>query len=151
MKMERRHTLLKEVIFWGIIGITTAIGLYLIILAAYSYKPLVVESVVPDEQVVCRGEELCFIFRGEKFYDVPAYVTVELVNGERYVVMNYASNTPKGSIFRKRCFFVPYHVKPAKYQIVWTGSYQMNAFNIVHVRANSDWVEVTTSGRNKNE
>jgi hypothetical protein len=142
MIVEKR-SLFKEIVFWVILSATAFAGIYFFALASWPYVPARVESIIPEKQSVCRGGELCFVWKGEKFYDMPVNILVELVDGERYAVMSYSSNTPKGSVFRKRCFLVPYHVKPGTYRIQWTGTYPMNAFNTVHLKAISNDIEIT--------
>jgi hypothetical protein len=136
---------IREILFWGTMLLMVSILLYIFFLAAYPYKPLRLDSMVVNKDQVCRGGELCFVFKGEKFYPIPADVTVELSNGERYQVMKYTANNPVGTVFRQRCFIVPYHVKPGKYEVIWTGKYEPNAFQSVYIKKKSNWIEVANS------
>ena len=111
-------------------------------LAYYPYKPLEVKSFVASKDTVTKGCELCYTLTGEKFYNMPVDVTIELIDGESVAIMNYTANMPKGEIARKRCFIVPYHVKAGKYRINWTGVYTMNALNHIRVRAQSQEITV---------
>jgi hypothetical protein len=133
---------IRECLLWVLLLIMAGTMLTFFAMAWWPYKPLRIDAVSVDKTQVCRGDEMCFQFTGEKFYEMPVNVLIELVDGERYQVMKYTSNMPKGTIFRKRCFIVPHFVKPGKYQIVWSGAYEMNAFNTVHMKARSEWIQV---------
>jgi hypothetical protein len=108
----------------------------------WPYKPLQIDSFTVDKTVVTRGDSICYTIKGEKFYDMPVDVTIELIDGESVAIMSYTANMPKGKLCRTRCFLVPYHVKPGLYRVNWTGVYTMNALNHVRVRMQSEFVRV---------
>jgi hypothetical protein len=145
--MIERRSITHEILFWGVLGLMLFVGIYFLGMAVWPYTPVRVDSITPSKTKVCRGEELCFRFVGEKYYDMTTQINVELVNGEAYAVMTYASDNPKGLIEKERCFIVPYHVKPNNYHIRWTGNYHMNAFKTVRKSFLTDWVEVTSGAK----
>lgn len=108
----------------------------------YPYDPIQIDKFTVDKTVVQSGERMCFQFEGEKFYNVPASVVLELTNGESIALMSYDANNPAGKVLRKRCFTIPHHTFPGKYQIRWTAIYQMNSFRTVRKTVKSDWIEV---------
>jgi hypothetical protein len=108
----------------------------------YPYNPLTVNTLKVNKSIVSRGECISFKVDGEKHYAIPVDVTVELVDGYAYFIMSYTSNNPPGKLFRERPFLIPYHIKPGKYRIRWTGVYNMNSLNVVRVKALSDEFEV---------
>ena len=133
---------LSEILFWAMFFALIALFVIMGYFTWYPYTPVRVDGIIPDKTEVCRGEELCFMFKGEKFYEMPVEILVELTNGERYYVMRYTSNTPKGDVFNRRCFIVPNSVKPNNYRIEWTGTYKMNMLREVHKKGYSGWIEV---------
>jgi hypothetical protein len=134
---------LSDFLLWTLLVGLILVSGYVAYLALYPYDPLRIDKIVPDKTTVCRGGDLCFQFEGEKFYDIPTNVVIELINGEVYGVMAYSSNSPKGKVFKKRCFIVPYNIKPNTYQIRWTGVYEFNALNHVRKTAKSEFITVT--------
>jgi hypothetical protein len=145
-KIERRRgdkgAGVTDVLLWVLLAILTLVVLYGGILAWFPYNPLRLDSFTLDKTEVCRGEKVCFKITGEKFYPVPVHVSVELINGESIAIVNYVSNHPVGEGFKPRCFNIPYHIEPKKYQLRWTGVYQMNAFNYVRRTALSEWITI---------
>ena len=110
--------------------------------AVYPYKPLRVDKIILSSHDVAKGDRVCFLFKGEKFYDMSANITVELVNGEAYHIMSYTSETPAGTMFKPRCFIIPQNIEPGQYQIRWTGVFYMNPFNYPKQRHMSEWINV---------
>jgi hypothetical protein len=140
--VNSRRFRLKEILFYSmLIGLALVCG-SLMLFAWYPYTPLRIDSFPLDKTEVLQGGEICFTVNGEKFYDIPVDVNIELINGESMSMVNYRANNPKGLLHKTRCFVIPYHVKPGYYQVRWSGVYQMNAFNYVRLVQLSDWVVV---------
>jgi hypothetical protein len=132
----------KDIVFWGIllfmIGTITIMGWQ----AWYPYDPVTFNYLSVDKSTVCRGQELCYTIDADKNLDVPAKVAIEMANGENILIMTYDAHMPVGHVRRKKCFVVPYHVKPEKYRISWTGTYEVSPFQYVRKTILSDIVEV---------
>jgi hypothetical protein len=111
-------------------------------LSLYPLNPIDVMSLKVNKTVIYRGEEVCYTLTAEKYHDVAATVNIELVNCERILIMSYAAQMPLGKLIRKRCFIVPYHVKPGFYQVNWSAVYDMNAFQSVRKDISSQRIEV---------
>jgi hypothetical protein len=118
-------------------------------MALYPYQPIRVDKFCIDKTVVTHGEKVCFRFEGEKFMPVPVNVLIELANGENIEIMKYTSNNPVGTTFKQRCFLMPHHVIPNRYQIRWTGVYPVNALNRKTV--SSQWITVVSDPLTKGE
>jgi hypothetical protein len=108
----------------------------------WPYNPIRVDRINIDKAVVAHGEKICFQFEGAKFMPVPVNVIIELVNGESFEIMKYSSNNAVGTKFKKRCFIVPHHIPPTKYQLKWSGVYPINALRHIPKSKLSDWIEV---------
>jgi hypothetical protein len=110
----------------------------------WPYNPIRIDKFILDKEVVSQGEQICFRFEGEKYLDLPANVTIELVNGESIQIATYIATNPPGTVLRSRCFNIPYHVMPKKdYQIKWTGNYHVNPIRHVIKTTQSEKFEVT--------
>jgi hypothetical protein len=132
----------KDYMFWVLLS-TLMIGTCSILfLVWYPYKPVTIESYTVNREAVCRGGEICHLLSGIKNLPLPVNVSVELLDGEAYDLTHYISNSPVGRMDRRRCFNIPYHVKPGKYRLHWTGSYEVNPFNTVKIRVHSQEFEV---------
>jgi hypothetical protein len=146
---EKFH--LRDKVFWGVVALVVGVMGYILILATWPYNPLRLDSFTINKTEVIRGEEVCFKITGEKFYNVPVRVVLELVDGEdlklsrSISVITYGSNQPKGSGFPERCFNVPSQVRNQPYKLRWTGTYEMNGFNHPRYVAHSEWLAVLDS------
>jgi len=108
----------------------------------WPYNPVRVDNFIIEKTILNQGESTYFQFQGEKFYNIPCHVSIELVNGENFAIMSYVSNNPKGTIFKKRSFIIPYHIPAGKYQLRWTGVYEMNPLNSVTKVAYSKFITI---------
>jgi hypothetical protein len=126
----------------GLFAILVAVFAYIAVLTLWPYEPLRLDSITAEKSVACRGEELCFTIKGYKYHNIMAQVNVDLINSESIAIMHYPASMPAGEICRKRCFVVPHHVKPGKYKINWSATYEVNAFRNVTYRGQSEEVEI---------
>jgi hypothetical protein len=120
-----------------------------LVMALYPYEPLRLDKFLTDRTEAAPGDKICFQFVGEKFYAVPVYASVELVNGEAIAIMSYTANAPAGEPFKKRCFVVPSCTESTYYKIRWTGTWPMNILNNVRRVYYSGWIKVEEKGKVK--
>jgi hypothetical protein len=142
MNVYLKPTGISTILLWVLMGLLIFVISTSMVLTFYPYDPFRLDSISADKKVICRGQEICFTVIGEKFYDIPAYVTVDLINGETISIMNYRVHMPPGPVNRKRCFIIPYNVKPGNYRINWTAVYPVNVFKPVTRNGQSGWIEV---------
>jgi hypothetical protein len=143
MMNETKKNGVKDKAFWVIFSLLVISMGYMVSIAAWPYKPVRVDSIIIDKEEAKRGDEVCFQFYGEKFYDIPTEITVELVNGERFEVAKYTSCTTPGVTFKPRCFIVPSNINIDSYRVQWTGVNYMNALNKVTTKGFSDnWIKI---------
>jgi hypothetical protein len=134
---------IKGYLFDVFLIVVSLYAIVLLFLALWPSDPIRVDSISLNKTTVEQGKEICFKFEGEKYHPIPVAATIELVNGESVALMNYTSNNPVGGPFKWRCFSIPYHVPPGKWQLRWTGRYQMNPLRHVIKTKDSGWFEVT--------
>ena len=98
----------------------------------YPYNPLEIKDISMEKTEYVPGEKVCLFFTAEKYMDIPAIVSIEMVNGEKIEVMRYVSHNPPGSVFKRRCFVMPTSIDAGDYRLKWTGIYPVNGLrNIV--------------------
>lgn len=130
-----------EILLWIMwLSITFIMG-YFLYLFWWPIEPIRIDKIEIKSELHA-GERTSFHFMGEKFVDVPAHVSIELVNGESIALMTYTSHNSVGTVFRERPFIVPYHIYPGKYRLKWTGVYEVTALRSITRVAYSDWVTI---------
>jgi hypothetical protein len=114
----------------------------------YPYKPMRVDkfNVYHEGELIHHGDMVCFQFEGAKLMSIPASIVIELVNGEAIFIMAYTSNNPVGTTFKKRCFIMPYHINPARYQLRWSGTYSTNPLRDIRMVTYSEYIDVANGG-----
>jgi hypothetical protein len=136
----------KDPLWYIFMGIVIASFCTAIYWRLWPYDPIRIDKFCVDKTVVSRGEEICFVFKGEKLLPLPAHIVVDLVNGETIPIMTYQSNNKVGPILSPRCFIMPSHVKLRKdYRIKWTATYNPNPIRIIIEDGLSDPIEVIDS------
>jgi hypothetical protein len=133
----------RELILWTLLVFFIFVLVYVGYLTWWPYNPIRVDGIKVCQSEVRRGEVIYFTFKGEKFMNITSHITIELVNGERMLIMSYDSNTPPGEAFKKRSFIVPYHIQPGRYQLVWTGVYNINPIRDIIKTTKSDFITIT--------
>ena len=108
----------------------------------YPVDPFDIKSLTVDKQVINRGETFCFTIVGEKNINIPVHVVVELINDENITLVSYVANNPMGKLRKKRCIVMPYHIIPGKYQLKWSGIYEVNSIRSVPKQIISDYFVV---------
>ena len=134
---RRTHKILVSAMAVFLLMFIALVG-RVIVWFALPANPMRIDSFKIDRAEVKQGEKICFLFQGEKFLALPVKVTVEMVNGEGIEVMSYTSNNPVGTLFKKRCFIVPYSAEPGKYFLRWTGTWPVNPIQSVTKVVRSD-------------
>ena len=143
LQTEITVALVKEHSFSIFLGLLSVYAVTIVYLLAWPYNPIRIDDLNLSKTEVAQGEELCFQFQGEKLLPVPVKVIIELVNGEAIHIMSYEANNPVGEKFKARCFDVPYNVKPNRYQLRWSGGYQVNPLRTILRTKLSEWITVT--------
>jgi hypothetical protein len=119
------NTKTNMVMVWIFLCLFLAGMATLLFIALYPFEPTKVSSFTIDKTQAYRGDMICYTIRGEKFYALPALVSIVLDNGESIEMMYYNSNVDVGLFMKKKCFIVPYHVIPNRYNVKWTALYPM--------------------------
>lgn len=134
--------IIKDGAFWIIFSCLAAILIYSAYQLWWPVTIIRVDSVKVFSTEARRGDTVTFQFVGEKFLPLPVHANIELVNGERIALMSYTSNNPVGNVFSRRSFIVPYHILPGKYQIKWTGVYEVNALRTITLTIKSEGITI---------
>jgi hypothetical protein len=113
-------------LFYLIITLLLLGALWVFGLTAYPYDVLTDQKITLGSKQVNRGAELCYTMKAMKNYDVPAMVTIELINSENFLIMSYPGHFPKGHMIKTRCFIMPYHISPGTYQLSWSSVFHVN-------------------------
>lgn len=107
------------------------------------YEPIRVDALMLDKYETIHGEKVCFAISGEKFYNIPSKVTIELVDGEAIHIMSYLSHHPPGTRFKPRCFLVPPHAMPkSNYVVRWSATYHVNPIRDIVATKDSAFLNV---------
>ena len=151
IKTKERKLFIFSIVF---IALTAAMifswAVMLTIWQFWPYDPIRVDTVRLDKYEATHGEKVCFFVEGKKFLDLPAKVSIELVDGEAIYVMSYNSQHPPGTQFKGRCFLVPLHTVPKDtYVVRWIARYQVNPIREVVETKDSDFIKIL--GRDNNE
>jgi len=134
----------KEWLFWAVIVSTFAFFISILFLVVYPYDPITVDSFIVDKYEVIPGDKVTFHFKGKKNYNVSPTISIDLVDGEHFHVMDYPGTNPKGIIDNKRSFIVP-NIPAKKYRLRWSATYQINAFANPRRTVETDWITVNPS------
>jgi hypothetical protein len=132
----------------------TMVSVYIIVVGwmlFFPYNPVRADGIdivdgngktLPPPYEYCRGEVVHFQFRGEKFMDATAHISIELINGERIEVSRYDSNNLPGKTFKIRSFIIPYTTPATTHGLWWTANYDVNALNTVKRQTHKDGIVI---------
>ena len=133
----------KDILFWMMFVVLGVVLCGVLWIAIYPYNPSRIDKIEVDKTNIARGERLRYTVIGEKFMDLPAAITIELINGESYPMMSYTGNMPVGKLKRSRTFIIPTHIIPGRYRVSYTGVYPVNGIRHITRKQQSEWITVT--------
>jgi hypothetical protein len=136
------HVTFREITLWVLQAVFMVILAYSAYQLWWPVEILRIDSVKVFQTEIKRGDLLTFQFTGEKLLPLPVHANIELINGERIAIMAYTSNNPVGTVFSRRSFIVPYHILPGRYQIKWTGVYEVNALRTITLTTKSEGITI---------
>ncbi len=116
--------------------------LVILFMMFFPYKPIDINKLCLNKTSAIRGEEVLFLLDANKNMDILVNANLELVDGVSYGLFSYTTYHSRLKRPRWRSFVVPSHIKPGKYQLRWTGVYQVNCLNTVIVSTVSDWIDI---------
>ena len=133
---------LKMILSQVLLGFLCLSFMAVFISAYYPYDPLEIVSFTVDKQTVCQGGKICYNLKGEKFYSLPAFVTISLINGESIPIVSYVANNKKGHIDAGRCILLPSKLEHPRYRIQWMAVYLFPMYGTATETVESNWIEV---------
>jgi hypothetical protein len=132
----------KMILSQGLLFFLALSFVVVFICALYPYDPLRIDSFTVDRTEACGGGKICYNLKGEKAYDLPAFITISLVNGESIPLVSYVAHNKKGKLDAGRCILLPAFLEHSRYKIQWMAVYFSPLLGTATEIVESEWINI---------